>query len=464
MQAPVDFDLLEQGSDDIITNVQEDDFDFGGGVDTPKNCSIDSTKLRVLDSTFQDNSFNYPIVVGNVKDDHNYQLQMETEHHEDNLNPTTFDGEDLGNHAITVASSCVDVIDSPGGNRYWIPDVPIELKPIKDVVFSSFEEAKRMYESYAHHSGFSTRLATVKRKKGEITHRYIVCNKAGKYKNKLLEHNEGHDDGITKRKTKTKVTNCLACVKFKAIPGTSRYIVYKFVEPHNHNLLEDVNKDFSKAKRKLQYADKQFIHSLSTTNTGPSTAYRMRTVSSGGQSRVHGNVVDFRNFRRDMNNYIGERDAQMLVDKMTKRLANAPDLSFDFKCEKNELVLLFWADEVYSHEIFLDVQNEIWKGVCNEEVFKSFLEVSSPEKVSITIPQGARNIGCGTNKRMIGPGEKVVAKIKKRNPRTCKICKKYVFHDSRTCALNPKNKKRELTSKANQHCSTSKQAEPDDTS
>ncbi|KAD3066795.1 hypothetical protein E3N88_34675 [Mikania micrantha] len=542
---------------------------------------------------------------------------------------------DLGNHGTTIASSCVDVIDSSGGNRYWIPDVPNELKPIKGVVFSSFEEARRIYDRYADHSGFSTRLATIKRKKGEITHRYIVCNKAGKSKNISFEYIEGHDDGIAKRKTKTKVTNCLACVKFKAIPGTSRYSLYKFVEAHNHNLLEDVNKDFSKAKRKLQYADKKFIYSLSTTNTGPSTAYRMRTVSSGGQIRVHGNIVDFRNFRRDMNHYIGERDAQMLVDKMSKRMENDPDLSFDFKCDQNELILLFWADEVtkinyqfmvsfeaamddqrfsqkkldhdsntstptfkthlpierfaarvYTHEIFIDVQNEIWKGVwccaqksfadedgydvyvirhkdkrsnviadfkflgvdvipdryvlhrwrkdalphdtyrkqqrcriknderddlfyeavsivescasrlrgdigklalfvkklkdmehdifidiphepkvnSNEEVFKAFLEVSSPEKVSIKILEGARNKGCGTNKRMVGPGEKVVAKIKKRNPRTCKICKKYVFHDSRTCSLNPKNIKKDLKSKTTQKCSTSKQPEPDDIS
>ncbi|KAK9080122.1 hypothetical protein SSX86_001797 [Deinandra increscens subsp. villosa] len=47
-------------------------------------------------------------------------------------------------------------------------------------------------------------------------------------------------------------------------------------------------------------------------------------------------------------------------------------------------------------------------------------------------PQGIRNKGCGTNKRLVGPGEKAVEKSKKA-PRLCRNCNTWGHHDSRNC-------------------------------
>lgn len=70
----------------------------------------------------------------------------------------------------------------------------------------------------------------------------------------------------------------------------------------------------------------------------------------------------------------------------------------------------------------------------NGDVIGHLLGQVEDVDVSCSNPQGIRNKGCGTNKRLIGPGEKVVAK-KKKAPRLCRTCGEYTDHDSRNCPL-----------------------------
>ncbi|KAJ0536892.1 putative transcription factor FAR family [Helianthus annuus] len=165
-----------------------------------------------------------------------------------------------------------------------------------------------MYEDYADKAGFATRLSTVKKKKGEITHRYIVCNKSGK-----PSTNDTVLYGISKTPGNIKVTGCSARIKFKVIPGTSTYTVYEFVEPHNHELLEAENKELTKARQRLQC--------------------RKQLMSNP-------------NFRRDVSEFVGDADAQMLVDRLNKAKRTLPNFSFDYSCVGSELAFLFWADEI----------------------------------------------------------------------------------------------------------------------
>ncbi|GJX18522.1 FAR1-related sequence 5-like protein [Tanacetum coccineum] len=62
-------------------------------------------------------------------------------------------------------------------------------------------------------------------------------------------------------------------------------------------------------------------------------------------SKRNGMPIDWNNFKRGMNKFIGERDAQMLVDKMVKRQLHVPEFSFYHHTIKNKLVRMFWADE-----------------------------------------------------------------------------------------------------------------------
>ncbi|XP_022040431.1 protein FAR1-RELATED SEQUENCE 5-like [Helianthus annuus] len=72
---------------------------------------------------------------------------------------------------------------------------------------------------------------------------------------------------------------------------------------------------------------------------------------------------------------------------------------------------------------------------CNKTsaVISDLLKQPEDMEVSINPPQGIRNKGCGTNHRLIDPGEKVVVNSAKTT-RLCGKCKKYVNdHDSRNC-------------------------------
>ncbi|GJT81009.1 C2 calcium-dependent membrane-targeting protein [Tanacetum coccineum] len=66
----------------------------------------------------------------------------------------------------------------------------------------------------------------------------------------------------------------------------------------------------------------------------------------GGEQYVHGMSDDFKNHIRDVNAFIGESDAQMLITKMENRKKFVPNFTFQYKVENSELVAMFWADEV----------------------------------------------------------------------------------------------------------------------
>ncbi|GJV94858.1 FAR1-related sequence 5-like protein [Tanacetum coccineum] len=144
-------------------------------------------------------------------------------------------------------------------------DHSVKEKPTEGDVFDNFDEAYNMYLEYAEKARFSIRKSTTKRKKGEITHKYILCSKAGKprktmVKDTLVHENQNEvnqNEGVKKirkkRNSNFTVTDCKAAVRFKAIRGTTCYKLYDFVENHNHPLVDENNMDTLRARRKYQF-------------------------------------------------------------------------------------------------------------------------------------------------------------------------------------------------------------------
>ncbi|GJV67951.1 FAR1-related sequence 5-like protein [Tanacetum coccineum] len=128
---------------------------------------------------------------------------------------------------------------------------------------------------------------------------------------KEVDQNEGAKTNRKNRYSSFTVTDCKAAVRFKAIHGTKCYKLYDFVENHNHPLVDENNLDNLKARRKLDFSDKVFIHRASLSNIGPTKAHRLRVAFMGGYHKVRGKAIDWKNFRRSLNKYIGPRDAQM---------------------------------------------------------------------------------------------------------------------------------------------------------
>nr|GEZ77333.1 hypothetical protein [Tanacetum cinerariifolium] len=74
---------------------------------------------------------------------------------------------------------------------------------------------------------------------------------------------------------------------------------------------DENNMDTLRVRRKLDFSDKVFIHRASFSNIGPTRARRLRVAFMGGYHKVCGKPIDWKNFRRSLNKYIGPRDAQM---------------------------------------------------------------------------------------------------------------------------------------------------------
>nr|KAJ0209323.1 hypothetical protein LSAT_V11C400182840 [Lactuca sativa] len=100
-----------------------------------------------------------------------------------------------------------------------------------------------------------------------------------------------------------------------------------------------------------------FIHNLSKQNIGPVKAHRLYSALQVGPSVRGGLVSDFKNARKNLNCYIGGRDAKFLVDKMNDRTKNVPSFTFEYKVLNKRLNALFWADETakYNYNSFEDV-------------------------------------------------------------------------------------------------------------
>ncbi|GJV89733.1 FAR1-related sequence 5-like protein, partial [Tanacetum coccineum] len=103
---------------------------------------------------------------------------------------------------------------------------------------------------------------------------------------KEVDQNEGAKKSQKNRYSSFTVTDCKAAVRFKAIHGTNCYKLYDFVENHNHPLIDENNLDNLRARRKLDFSDKVFIHRASLSNIGPTKAHRLRVAFMGGYHKA----------------------------------------------------------------------------------------------------------------------------------------------------------------------------------
>ncbi|KAD6796022.1 hypothetical protein E3N88_06918 [Mikania micrantha] len=126
-----------------------------------------------------------------------------------------------------------------------------------------------------------------------------------------------------------KVTDCKALIRLKAIKGEPKYLLYKFVENHNH-LISSNNMDLTRKGRHLNFEDIQFVHKLSLNKVGPTVVHRLQTALKGGHHNMRGTRSTFKNVSRDIRMFIGDRDIQLVVQKLEERAKNLPNFSYEF--------------------------------------------------------------------------------------------------------------------------------------
>ncbi|KAK9049193.1 hypothetical protein SSX86_031840 [Deinandra increscens subsp. villosa] len=248
------------------------------------------------------------------------------------------------------------VYSSPDGTIFWKPDVDPTFVPVLYSVYDTWEAVTDMYESYAAKAGFSTRLGT-HRHSGEVTkHRYILCNRAGKPKQKRIDSADKSSLSTTKS-VRSSLTDCDACIRMKFNVETRQYVLYVFREAHNHELIGPDFMDFTKRRRKLDFSTQQFIHQMSLNKIGPNIAHRVQSSLKGGHHNVHGFTTDFKNFSRSIRLFIGSRDAKLVMDTLQARTENLHNFFYESLVVGTELKSFFWADDVSrcNYEVFGDV-------------------------------------------------------------------------------------------------------------
>lgn len=193
--------------------------------------------------------------------------------------------------------------------------------PDVDAIYQSLEEAVEMYKLYADKAGFGVRLNTVTRFGDKtIKKRYVVCNKMGKIPNRSTDTLDPEGSGRNKRNSNFKIIDCKALIKFERLHmQTNACKIYEFEENHNHPLETKEERRYSKRARRLSYKDKEFIVRSSTSNIGATKAHKLQASLQGGYENVGPEAIDYKNFRRKVGNIIGDKDAQLVVDKMNMR-------------------------------------------------------------------------------------------------------------------------------------------------
>ncbi|XP_020272197.1 protein FAR1-RELATED SEQUENCE 5-like [Asparagus officinalis] len=234
---------------------------------------------------------------------------------------------DFGEDGMDEVSSIP--FQSPGGGMYWKPRVEAEFKPYINQSFRSLEDGIEFYREYGHKSGFEIRRHTEKKHEdGTVLLKHIVCSRAGSNESKMdVDFEDFSSISKKRRRTVSSRCGCKAKVVFKFY-GLKGYNVLSFVEEHSHFLVSGSGKHFLKSNRVLGLAHKKLVFDGAKANM------------------------------RDVKLYIGDRDAQMIIEKFTDKKEMSDGFFDDYAVDEDgRLTRIFWADVIgrRNYDVFGDV-------------------------------------------------------------------------------------------------------------
>ncbi|XP_074306439.1 protein FAR1-RELATED SEQUENCE 5-like [Silene latifolia] len=203
---------------------------------------------------------------------------------------------------------------TPGGTELWSRNVAIQFKPQLGQIFAKLEDAIRFRDG---------------KKRKAIVHDSVV-------EQPLIKPFDIKNNKLTR-------IGCDAMIEFRLIKDV--YVVTQFREWHNHRLCSLTNQEFQRKKRHLHLFHKKAIIDHSKVNLGPTSAYRYSKEHEDGYENVGAQLIDFKNFGRDIKCFIGDKDAQLFIDNFENLRQTNPGFYFayevdSFKC----LVRVFWCD------------------------------------------------------------------------------------------------------------------------
>ncbi|KAJ0435897.1 putative transcription factor FAR family [Helianthus annuus] len=166
-----------------------------------------------------------------------------------------------------------------------------------DMIFTSLDDCYSMYVTYAKTCGFSVRKGTEKINAKGVRHiKYYMFTRAEVYKDKKVDTLDPNKKERLVQSNFSKRTDCGALLC--AISEAGSWKVYKFVEEHNHDLVERPDKHFLPTERHLTQLQKHVIHNMSKLNLGPVKAFNVMKTYFGVFEDVGASEVEFENYKR----------------------------------------------------------------------------------------------------------------------------------------------------------------------
>lgn len=221
----------------------------------------------------------------------------------------------------------------------YVPECDADKTPKLEQRFSTLSEAETFYRNYASVCGFSVRLGTTKRGRNTdvFQMRRMLCTKEGKRRDKEKK---------TERVRLVTRVGCNAMIIFQR-QKDGAYKVTKFQAAHNHILASPNSMLFMKENRTMTSIQKTFVVKAARLKLGPVRAFRGWKELCGGYGNVGATENDFKNFVRDVKNYIGDFDGQMFIENFIRKKEMCNGFSFDFDIdEAKRLCKVFWADPI----------------------------------------------------------------------------------------------------------------------
>nr|GEY77305.1 protein FAR1-related sequence 5-like [Tanacetum cinerariifolium] len=220
--------------------------------------------------------------------------------------------------------------ETPGGSIYWEPHVAGIPIPVEGTYYDTLDEALDMYTKYAEIAGFEIKKEGQRlTKSGVVQHKYICCNKEGVLKGINVDTLDPEYSDKQKRNTTTHITCCKARIRLVRNIVNGRYKLEQFQPKHNRMRIPKEYKHFTKKQRKMNQSEKMFVVKAVTNKIGATRTHNWLCSMKGGYEYVHGTTDDFKNHQRDVNVFIGESVAQMLLNKMeNKKMYNMKFVPF----------------------------------------------------------------------------------------------------------------------------------------
>ncbi|XP_065618500.1 protein FAR1-RELATED SEQUENCE 5-like [Quercus suber] len=133
------------------------------------------------------------------------------------------------------------------------------LEPCLNMVFDKLEDAKACYNAYARRKGFGIRVNHTRKTKNDriLVGIEYVCSKEG-----FRRRHDEDTERIGLERAETRV-GCKAMIGLKKIEDT--WVVCKFVEDHNHELLTPKSTSMLRGHRVITNAQRNLIDTLNET-------------------------------------------------------------------------------------------------------------------------------------------------------------------------------------------------------